>query len=217
MSVVAYYARVSVETLDDLRQDKDAFWSLPEMPWDLSESAPPEGVECLYLDKEWEVLAWLCSPAGRAEKRHETAHFALLRSEADRETARSVDEFKAAMAREAAKLGFTYVDPREFPYDPILCAIQGGWEDGEGVTIAGLGLSACVFDLNEVRALASALDRVDEKALRAHFDVDEMALHDLPIDEPSDFDEFCLPAFRRLKALYSRAANAGQSVVVVIS
>lgn len=213
MSMVAYYARMSSTDLVLLRADVDGFWKLPEMPWDLSDRIGPDGAETLYIDKDWKVLSWLCSETGRAEQRNETAHFSALRSRDGGDS----EELAVSLARAAEKLGFSYVNPRDLPDDPLLAAIQGHRTGDEKATIAGLGLAAVVFDPTEVNSLSSALNRVNEAALREHFEVDEMMLHDLPIEEPTDFEEFCLPAFERLKTLYARASNAGQHVVVVIS
>jgi hypothetical protein len=56
-----------------------------------------------------------------------------------------------------------------------------------------------------------------ETRLRERFDTDEMEALEMPIEEGvADFDEFCLPQLKRLKTLYSRAASAGQHVVVVM-
>lgn len=213
MSVVAYYARVSAADLKALRDDPEHYWNLEEMPWDLSHKAGPDASEVLYIDKDWQVLSWLCSALGRAEQHHQAALISV-----DLGAHHDTDAFKQALRREIEALGLSYVDPDTLPADPVLTAIQGRRERDKGETLTDLGLAAAVFDPNEVRSLLASLDALDEGRLRERFNIDEMEALDMPIDGgATDLDEFYLPQLKRLKTLYSRAASAGQHVVVVMS
>lgn len=212
MSIVAYYARVADADLKSLREDPERYWKLQEMPWDLSDKVGPSGSEVLYLDKDWQVLSWLCSDLGRAEERRQAALMSVDLGVHDKVA------FKAELKKGVEALGLSYVDPDTLPLDPVLTAIQGRREGDEGEAIADLGLAAVVFVPSEVRSLLSSLEALDEDALRERFDIDEMEALALPTDgEETELDEFVLPQLRRLKTLYSRAAAAGQHVVLVMS
>ena len=212
MSVVAYYARVGEPDLSVLRSDPEKFWDLGEMSWDLTKQVDVRASECLYADKEWQVLSWLCSETGRAEERHQAALMEVDPSIPD------ADAFKAALAQQLESMGFSYADPRELAQDPVLTAIQGRREGDEGATIADLGLGAAVFNPQEVHRLAAALNGLDEGWVRERFDIEEMEALSMGGDyEETELDEFYLPALKRLQTLYNRAANAGQHVLVVMS
>ena len=127
-------------------------------------------------------------------------------------------ESETSLAREFEAMALPYVDPSELPSDPVLMAIQGRREGDGGLTIADLGLAASAFNPHDVQLLATALNGIEEVWLRERFDTGEMKTLDLPGDcEATELDEFYLPQLERLKALYNRAASAGQHVVVVIS
>jgi hypothetical protein len=97
-------------------------------------------------------------------------------------------------------------------------AICGRPDEDGGETIEGLGLGACVFSPSEVADLAKALGRLDETWLRNRYDIEEFVALNLPGDgESSEFDEFYLPTLKRLTALYDRAAEQNQHLVVVMS
>jgi hypothetical protein len=101
------------------------------------------------------------------------------------------------------------------PADPVLTAIQDRREGDDGARIDGLGTVASVFGPDEVRMLWAALAGIDETAMRYRFDTEEMEILDLPGDwDETEFDEFYFPQLQRLRALYARAAEAGQHVVV---
>lgn len=211
MSVVASYARVSEADLSALEVDPDRFWQLSEMDWSLAKAADAGASERLYIDKDWQVLSWLCSDVGRAEERYQAALMNV-------DPSIGADGFKMALAQEVEAMGYEYVDPRDLPNDPVLTALQGRREGDDGATIRNLGMAAAAFRPDEVVALAAALNGLEEAWLRARFDVAEMDALAMPADcEPSELDEFYLPQIERLKALYARAAQAGQHVVVVIS
>lgn len=217
MGMVAYYARVSREELELLKSNPDDFWQLPEMSWNLDDAVEPAASECLYIDKDWLILSWLCSPVGRAEERNQTA---LMRASTRRANGEPLEgeAFTAAMIEESEALGFTYTDASTLPDDPVLTAIQGRRQGDDGATIADLGAVASAFDPQEVSKLASALNALRTTELRENFDVAEMDQLGLPTDgEESELDEFLLPQVERVKALYNRALAAGQFVVVVIS
>jgi hypothetical protein len=79
MGIVAYYARLSADQVDALAGNPDLFWARPEMPeggvvgglkrlWvdmDWKDSS-----QLLYLDKDWQILSWLCSLLGNVEERN---------------------------------------------------------------------------------------------------------------------------------------------------
>ncbi len=213
MSVVAYYARVNDTDLNAVKSDPEKFWGLNEMSWDLTKTADIGTSECLYVDKDWQVLSWLCSETGRAEERHQAALMGVDPS------IRGVDALKAALSQQLESMGCKYVDLDGLPQDPVLTAIQGRREGDAGPTIADLGLgAAAVFDPNEVKRLAAALNDLDEAWLRGRFDVAEMEALCMGGDyEATELDEFYLPQLKRLQTLYNRAVNARQHVVVVIS
>jgi len=102
--------------------------------------------------------------------------------------------------------------------DPILIAIQGRRDQDESSIITDLGLGACAFKPEEVKALFSALHTINEGDLRKRFDIKEIVALGLPGDgENSELDEFYLPQLNRIRTLYERAADAGQYVVVAMS
>jgi hypothetical protein len=211
MSVIASYARVRTSDLERIRADPEAFWEIDEMPWDLSET-DPQNSEGLELDKMWDNLSWLCSPLGRAEAHHMAA---LVRMGIGNKDKHAV---KAALAREVAAMGLTWVDPDSLPDDLVLSAIQGRRGENQTADIAELGLNASVFTPEEVASLSSALNTIDLDELRGRFDVREIETLRLGGNwEESELDEFYLPSFFRLRTLYSRAATAGQHVIVVMS
>ena len=211
MSVIASYARVSQADLEALKADPERFWRLREMDRDLGNAANVEASERLDIDKDWVVLSWLCSDVGRAEERYQAALMNV-------DTSLDDDRFKTALAREAAAMGFEYIDPRDLPDEPLLTALQGRREGDCGPTVSGLGMAAADLQPDEVVVLAAALSKLEEAWLRARFDIDEIVMLGLPADgEASELDEFYLPQLERLQALYARAAQAGQHVVVVIS
>ena len=216
--MVAYYARLSAEELDVLKSNPDQFWEVGEMSWNLDDPVESTASECLYVDKDWLVLSWLCSPLGRAEERNQTA---LIKVVQRRESGENLDDnnaFKAALKHECEALGFPYVDFDTQPKDAVLTAIQGRRQDDDGPIIADLGTIASAFDPQEVKTLADALAGLNESELRKQFDVNEMDLLGLPTDgEESELEEFILPQLARVRALYDRAVCAGQHVVVVIS
>ncbi len=217
MSIVASYLRVGAEELEAIRADPESCWDTPQMPYDLGETAGATASECLYLDKEWQILSWLCSDVGRIEERNEAAQFRVLQRRQDGESLRGEGEFETAMAEEAAAMGFTYVNAQTLPADPVLTAIQGRRGDDEGPAIENLGMAAAVFGPDEAAALAAALNGVSEAGMRERFDVSEMEVLGLPGDwEESDLDEFYIPQLERLRALYNRAASAGQHVIVIL-
>lgn len=216
--MAAYYARVSAEDLEELKSNPDQFWDVGEMSWNLDAPVETAASECLYVDKDWLVLSWLCSPLGRAEERHQTA---LIKVMQRRESGENLDDnsaFKAAIKQECEALGFPYVDFDAQPKDLVLTAIQGRRQGDDGPIIADLGAVASAFDPQEAKTLADALAGLSESELHRQFDVNEMKVLDLPTDgDESELDEFILPQLARVQALYDRAVRAGQHVVVVIS
>jgi hypothetical protein len=175
------------------------------MPVDL------QAQECLCLDEEWRTLSWLCSDTGRAEERYEAAASLL-----DPAVFTS-GNFVSALAAKVAEMGFKYVPPTLLQADPILTAIQGRREGDPGPTLDGLGLTAAILDPNEVASLSTALNQLDEDWIRARFDPDEMEALGMPVDRNEDeLDTTILPLVARFKALYTRASDARQFVLVVM-
>jgi len=206
---------MSGNEVETLKVDADQFWRIQEMPRNLGEPVDAAASERLDVDKDWQVLSWLCSPVGRAEERREAA---LIRVAQRRGEDFSAEALKAALRQEVEAMGFAYVDPRDLPDDLVLTAIQGRRKADERRSIANLGLAAAMFGPDEVRTLSAALDRIDEAELREVFNANEMETLDLPGDwKETELDEFYLPQLRRLKTLYGRAARAGQYVLVVMS
>src|SRR5262245_31629555 len=179
MSVVASYARMSGNEVETLKVDADQFWRIQEMPRNLGERVDAAASEPLDVDKDWQVLSWLCSPVGRAEERREAA---LIRVAQRRGEDFSAEALKAALRQEVEAMGFAYVDPRDLPDDLVLTAIQGRRKADERRSIANLGLAAAMFGPDEVRTLSAALDRIDEAELREVFNANEMETLDLPGD-----------------------------------
>ena len=211
MSVRASYARVSAPNLERVRANPDVFWKIEDMPWDPGETGS-EDWERLELDKMWEGLSWLCSALGRAEAHHMAAVMDVDIGIKDK------GAFKAALAKEVAAMGLTWVDPDTLPDDPVLSAIQGRRGENQTPDIAEFGLHASIFTPEEVVHLSAVLDALDLDQLRERFDVREIEALELPGDwEESELDEFYLPSLQRLKTLYARAAAAGQHVIVVMS
>lgn len=216
MSLRASYARLTKADAEALRADPGLFRKIPRMPFDLSENPTPDGSEWLNLDREWLSLSFLCSAVGRAEERNNAAFDRVMDCKANGEDLSAEGAFKAALEREAKKLGYTYVDPEELADDPVLNAIQGRRGEDEGDIIENLGGGATLFSPAEVVALAEALANVKEADMRDAFDIEEMEALYVPNDgDESDIEEFLLPQLRALQTLYARAARAEQCVVVV--
>jgi hypothetical protein len=226
MGMAAYYARLSTDQVEVLTRDPGLFWTRPEMPeggvaggaarlW--VDMAWQDTSQLLYLDKDWQILSWLCSLLGNVEERNQAAFMRVIERKENGEDLSAESAFKAALAEETVALGFPYLDPDSLPADPVLTAIQGRREGDDGARIADLGMAASVFNPDEVKMLSAALAGIDETAMRYRFDIEEMEILDLPGDwQETDFDEFYFPQLQHLRALYSRAAEAGQYVVVVI-
>lgn len=211
MGIVASYARANPPEVERIRERPDAFWEIQEMPWDLSKLVPAAS-ERLEIDKMWENLSWLCSPLGRAEAHHMAALIHVDIGIKDK------GAFKAALAKQVAAMGLTWVDPDTLPDDPVLSAIQGRRGENQAADIPDFGLHASVFAPEEVVELSSALDALHLNEMRDRFDVREIEAIQLGGDwEESELDEFYLPMFDRLKTFYSRAAAARQHVIVVMS
>jgi Domain of unknown function (DUF1877) len=215
MSLRASYARLTKADAEALRADPEFFRKIPRMPFDLTENPTPNNSEWLNLDREWLSLSWLCSPVGRAEERNNAAFDRVMDCKANGEDLSADGAFKAALVREAERIGYTYVDPDEMADDPVLAALQGRRGEDKGETIENLGISSALFSPTEVVALAEALANVREADMREAFDIEEMEALYVPNDgEESDFEEFFLPQLRALQTLYARAARAEQYVVV---
>jgi hypothetical protein len=73
--------------------------------------------ERLFVDKDRQVLSWLCSIVGRAGERRQAAlarkhNFDL-----------AGDAFKRAIAGKVEAMGYACVDPNSLPDDPVLTAL----------------------------------------------------------------------------------------------
>lgn len=216
MSLRASYARLTKADAEALRADPALFRKIPRMPFDLSDNPTPNDSEWLNLDREWLSLSFLCSAVGRAEERNNAAFDRVMDCKASGEDLSADGALRAALVREAEKLGYTYVDPEELADDPVLNAIQGRRGEDEGDIIENLGGGATLFSPAEVVALAEALANINEADMRDAFDIEEMEALYIPNDgDESDLEEFLLPQLRALQTLYERAARAEQYVVVV--
>jgi len=152
--------------------------------------------ERLFVDKDWQVLSWLCATVGRAEERRQAALARMDNFDLEG------DAFKRAIAGKVEAIGYAYVDPNRLPDDPVLTALQGRLSWDEGPVLADPGFGASVFSPAEAARLSSVLNAVCLAWARSEFDVTEMEALDLPGDwTEEEFDEFFLPQFERVKAL----------------
>lgn len=74
MSIVTYYARMSLPQLEQLRADPQGLAALY--------ANPPAGGELLDLDKASDTISWLLSPCKRAEQLHYAAQMAKVMNDA---------------------------------------------------------------------------------------------------------------------------------------
>lgn len=212
MSIVATYARLPASEVGGLQSNPESFWELDVMNKGVESEERKSASESLYLDKGWQLLSWLCSDLGRMEAIHNAA---IHHVDFDIE---DPEKFKSAIRIAAKNMGLEYTDPSDFSVDPVLLAIQGAREDGDGLVIPELGYGATVFDWDKVKKLNTALNKVTQSSIRARFNVVEMEALYMPGDwVETELEEFLLPQFQRLKELYNRAEVAEQSVVVVLS
>ncbi|MFN3911304.1 DUF1877 family protein [Hyphomonas sp.] len=105
MSIVAYYARVDEHEFEALQSNAERFWEIAEMPWDLAVPSEPGVCERLYIDKDWQVLCWLCSAVGRAEERHQAGLARLDNFDLEG------DAFQRAIAEKVEAMGYAYINP----------------------------------------------------------------------------------------------------------
>jgi hypothetical protein len=208
MSIVSYHARVGESVLTALQANSDLFFELPQ-------KAGPAEDELFYIDKDWWALSWLLSAKAREAQKHDVVRHAIMWNERDGE---KLDEaaWRAAEAREAARLGIELVDTSLMPDDPALIAVQGSGPTDERLA----QISYYVFDPTKVASLSAALDHLTEADMRAHFDPKLMQEHDVAgirwtEEEPDVLDTILIPIFNALKAFYAHAARAGQYVLVV--
>ena len=214
MSVIAYYAHVTAEQMQHVRE-------APQQLWHIRENPKLAGAELFDMDKDYQVISWLLSEKKRDEAKGEAAQMAAMMR---KDIARNDKEaFKKALAEERAKLGVT-VDLAtlyEMPDDPIVTAIEGrGTEDqrDEAITF-GMG-GARVFPPAEVKALSEQIQKIQPSDLHRHFNRKEMAVWDVGgigwLEEDDDvLDKALMPAFKRFQEFYKRAAEANQYVLVI--
>jgi len=210
MSIVSYHARVGESMLGSLQTNPDLFWELPR-------KAGPAEDELLFIDKDWRALSWLLSAKAREEQKHDTVLHAATRSERGIAEADRLP-WDVAKAQAASKLGIELVDTQLMPDDTALVAIEGRGPMDE--RLAEIGYGGRVFTPLEVAELAAALEHVTEDEMRANFNPRVMEDHDVAgilwtEEEPDVLDTILIRNFNNLKALYGRAALAGQYVLVV--
>lgn len=108
---------------------------------------------------------------------------------------------------------------------------SAAWQIGEGAGAAILGGAeigedngygpARLIDSETVRAIATALDTLDDETLRARFDPGAMAAADIyPSiwNEGAEvFDNYLVPNIAQLRGFYQTAAANGQAVILALT
>ncbi|HEX4160309.1 MAG TPA: DUF1877 family protein [Rhizomicrobium sp.] len=105
------------------------------------------------------------------------------------------------------------------PDDPALIVSEGrGREDRR---FPKIGRHAQTFFPDEVAELSAALNQITDAGLREHFD--PRVMESLGVagilwteEEPDVFEKILVPVLERIRELFRLAAQAGQTVIVVI-
>lgn len=190
MSIVANYARLAPAQVSELaaRAGSDPHSFVPHLP----------GAEAIDIDQSWGPMAWLAS----STKRMEDEHNWRVMSDPD------LDE--AFIAESIARLDAAQID---LP----LTAIEGRSEKRIEAIDNGMG-SAAMFDPAEVQNLSTALQSLQDSALRSALNpalMDEMQVFPGYWEEETDLlDTYILPNLHKLRDFYAAAASARQAVVV---
>lgn len=209
MGIVAYYVDVDAAQLAALK-------TAPALVWNMSRDPRFTSARMIDVDRDWEILSWLASPAKRVEKCHETAWRNAYAQEGGESA--SPEEFKRLVASAADKLGCL---PNPLESDPLLKAIEGRGSEKEREPALNFGLGAArVFQPQEVKLLAVSFAGFKYPMLIQHFNRKEMARFDVGgVDwetEPDQvFDEFLVPAFKKVSNFYQRAAKLKHYVLVI--
>lgn len=207
MSLVVYFARMSLEQMERCAENPDSLFE-----------ASVEGIEVIDIDKAYEPLAWLLSPCKRAEQ----DYTALLHAEManpppqpsllGRLFGRKAEfEPSQALKRKGAAAD-------AIPLDPLLIAIEGRSENRDHRFDPGTG-PAAVFGPSDVSGLAAALGTVRSEALRAEYDpelMDRMLVFPEHWREEGDelLSEYVATSLARLQQFYRAAAEEEQHVLV---
>lgn len=207
MSLVAYFARMSLQQIERFAENPDLLFE-----------ARVEGIEVIDIDKAYEPLAWLLSPCKRAEQ----DYTALLHAEMaipppkpsllGRLLGRKAEfEPSQALTRKGAAAD-------AIPLDSLLIAIEGRSENRDDRFDPGAG-PAAVFRPSDVSKLAAALGNVSPEALRTEYDpelMDRMLVFPEHWQEEGDalLAEYVAPSLARLQKFYRAAAEEEQHVLV---
>jgi hypothetical protein len=186
MSVIANYVRVSDEQLS-------AWRSNPNFMNEVAAGRVP-GAEHCDIDKAYQAVAWLLSPAKREEQRR--------------------------YAGALAGTGEVDADYSDLAPDLLLAAIEGRSADDKREPQIEYGLGeACVFAPSFVEEIDRALSAITREAFRENFSpevmMEQMVDPEIWDEGEGVLDEFLFPAFERLREFFARAAAAKQNVVVV--
>jgi hypothetical protein len=191
VSIIYYYARVDANCARTLAED-DIFGDA---------ASKPEGMEVIDIDKAHEALAWLASPTKRAEVAH--------RQRLIRDPNWALTEARANVARLNA-----------MPQDDPLVALQGS----ASYTIERPELpflATMLFPPERVRSLSASLGRLTEPSLREHLDFRVMEEDDVVpgywgSEGEETFNDYLMPALKRLQRFYEAAAERGQAILLLV-
>lgn len=218
MSIVAYYARMSVEQLSACvaEPQKLESGSVTDLP----------GAQVIDVDRSWEPMAWLVSPRKRIEQEHN----ALVMSEMMSETRptppsrgslivnifRKQPKQKPQEPSAAIKESLRRTD--ETPLDLPLVAIEGRTEGREESLNFGMG-GAAIFSPEQVTALHTAIAAITPQTIDQQYQpelMDQMGVFpEHWVEEGRDLiDNYIIPNFKKLQTFYSMAAQSGQTVIV---
>lgn len=214
MSVIAYYLHVDDTQLRAVREQ-------PAVVWNVNSDPRFAKAALVTVDKDYEVVAWLLSDKKRKEQAHQVATYRAIARESQPGAQRGKDAFARLVAAELQKLGVPAEDTDAIATDPVLEAIEGRGSEAQREPRVNFGLgNARWFRPDEVKKLATALERVSEANLRKSFNRSVMAKFDVAgmgwnEEEDSVLDEFLIPAFRKIRMFYTDAAQRGHHVLVI--
>jgi len=192
MSIIPYYVRADIWTIGAICADRERLFGA---------AARPPGIEMIDIGLAYEGLSWLVSPLKRAEVAFQ------MQLIIDR------DWPKAALQARRAELDL-------LPVEDSLAALLG-WS-GEVVEPLAGALGGAVFAPPRVKALSTALAAVSEETLRPQLDPTILHAHLVApegwLEESEDiFDSYLMPALAKLQRFYRAAADAEQSVLIVMT
>jgi hypothetical protein len=214
MSIIAYYLHVNDTQLHAIQER-------PAVVWNVNSDPRFAKAALIDVDKDYEVVAWLLSEKKRKEQAHQVATFKAISHESDVKANWSKAEFSKVVAAELQKLGLEVEDTNALDTDAVLEAIEGRGTEAQRDPKINFGLgSARVFQPNEVKKLAAALEQVSDANLRKSFNRSMMAKFEVGgmdwLDEKdSALDDFLIPAFKRIQMFYMEAAKRSHYVLVI--